>query len=52
MPSLKYCTCIILTAMRHRIMVTVNKMDEWIDCADATRFGRACGAVEKYSIEL
>ena len=27
--------------------VYVNFMDEWIACADATRYGRACGAVEK-----
>ena len=25
------------TSLRHQIMVTVNKMDEWIACADATR---------------
>ena len=25
------------TASRHQIMVTINKMNEWIVCADATR---------------
>ncbi len=30
-------------------MVAINQMDEWIVCADATRYGRACGAVEKVS---
>ena len=32
--------CAISTSLRHQIMVTVNKMDEWIACADATRSGR------------
>ena len=39
MPSLKYCTCTILTATRHQIMVTINEMNEWIVCADTTRSG-------------
>ena len=30
----------IRTATRHQIMVTINKMDEWVNCADAMRWGR------------
>ena len=48
MPSLKYCTRTISTATRHQIMVTVNKTNEWIVCADATRLGRHVGLLEKY----
>ncbi len=48
MPSLKYCTCTISTAMRHQIMVTVNKTNEWIVCADATRLGGHVGLLKKY----
>ena len=31
--------CAISTALRHQIMVSMNQMDKWIDCADATRSG-------------
>ena len=30
-------------------MVAINQMHEWIVCADATCYGRACEAVEKMS---
>ena len=30
-------SCTNPTALRHQIMVSMNQMDECIDCADATR---------------
>ena len=49
MPFLKYCTCIILTATRHLVLVPMNWVVYDFVCSSASRYGRACGTVEKVS---